>query len=70
MANPNCEAYYHESSNCYEAAASGLVGALPDSPTAKVVFLDTSINRGTVCPKVYIYNVLKHSLVDLEQLLG
>ena len=45
-ANANCEAYYHESSNCYEATASGLVGTVPDSPTARAVFLDNSINRG------------------------
>ena len=45
-ANANCEAYYHESSNCYEATASGLIGTVSDSPDAMAVFMDSSINRG------------------------
>ena len=45
-ANANCQAYYYESPNCYEAAASGLVGTVPDSPTARAVFMDSSINSG------------------------
>ena len=41
--NANCEAYYLESSQCFEAAASGLIGATKDSPNARKVFVDSSI---------------------------
>ena len=43
--NANCEAYYYEASNCYEAGASGLVGASENSPASRHVYADQDIYR-------------------------
>ena len=47
-ANPNCVAYYYKSSECHEANGIGLTGALPDSPTALAVFIDSSLDPGKI----------------------
>ena len=47
--NTNCEAFNFESSQCTEAGASNLVGALPESQTAKNVYINQDLynnNKG------------------------
>ena len=43
--NPNCEVYNLGSSQCDEATASNLIGALPNSPTAKIVSINQDIYK-------------------------
>ena len=49
--NTNCEAHYHESSQCFEAGASALIGSTPDSPGSRTLLISSSVydaNKGTV----------------------
>ena len=41
--NTNCEVYNHDSTNCDEATAINLVGTMPNSPTAKIVYIRQDI---------------------------
>ena len=58
-AKEDCEAYSVESSHCYLASASGLVGVSSDSSFAKTVYLNTKIKPGD---KVYTIFIIKSTL--------
>ena len=45
-ANPDCVAYYYKGSECHEANGIGVIGALPDSSTAMMVYIDSSLDPG------------------------
>ena len=44
--NPTCVAYFYKGSECHEASGIGLIGAMPDSPTALTVYIDRSLDPG------------------------
>ena len=44
-ANPNCESYYYMASQCYEAAASSLVGSTSNLPSSQDVYIDQKIYK-------------------------
>ena len=45
-AREHCGAYSVESSRCYLASASGLIGESSDSPSAKTIYLNTKLKPG------------------------
>ena len=45
-ANPNCVAYYYVGSECHEANGIGVIGAMPDSLTSMMVYIDSSLDPG------------------------
>ena len=48
IANPDCVAYYNNVTECLETDGAGLMGALPSSPNAMTVYIDSSLNPGNV----------------------
>ena len=45
-ANPDCVAYFYELSECHESNGLGMIGALPDSLTSRIVYINKSMNPG------------------------
>ena len=45
-ANTNCVAYYYIGSECHEANGIGVIGAMPDSSTAMMAYIDSSLDPG------------------------
>ena len=45
-ANPDCVAYFYELSECHESDGLGMIAALPDSSTSKIVYIDKSLSPG------------------------
>ena len=41
--NSRCQAFYFDSSKCYEAEAVNLVGAFPESQSKKTVYMVDSL---------------------------
>ena len=44
--NITCQAFYFDSTKCYEAEALNLIGAFPESQTKKKVYMDKSLTKG------------------------
>ena len=56
--NITCQAFYFDSTKCYEAEALNLIGALSDSQTKKKVYMDKSLTRGSIretCSFIFFY---------------
>ena len=46
--NITCQAFYFDSTKCYEAEALNLIGAFPESQTKKKVYMDKSLTKGNL----------------------
>lgn len=72
-ATDHCEAYSVESSHCYLANASGLVGVSSGSPSAKTVYIDAKIKQGNKskiccdnpCPSSMYFSLQREWWVDI-----
>ena len=59
-ANPDCVAYYNNVTECLETDGVGLMGALPSSPNAMTVYIDSSQDPGNAIQMKLCHHVLTY----------